>query len=166
MTKINKSRNSSISFKFQHIPSKYIFLFFLYGHAPRDVEVPKPGIKPAPQQRQCHVLNPLSHQGAPHVYFLRNNWKKSTWPKKPRWINSTWETTCTILCLTVFHDFQGRRKMCLTMRNVAGGWTRVWHVAIYCQKATADPKQSFSGREGRSHRHWDKWKAGCWWNPT
>ena len=27
------------------------------------VEVPRPGIEPVPQQRQCQILNPLSQQG-------------------------------------------------------------------------------------------------------
>ena len=41
----------------------------------KHVEVPEPGIKPTPQQWpeplqwQCHILNPLSHQGTPWFLF-------------------------------------------------------------------------------------------------
>ena len=37
-----------------------IFIFF-GGATP--VEFPRPGIKPAPQECQLQILNPLSHQG-------------------------------------------------------------------------------------------------------
>ena len=37
---------------------------------PWHAEVSRPGIKPMPQQQQCRILNPLSHQGIPMFTFL------------------------------------------------------------------------------------------------
>ena len=34
------------------------------------MEVPGPGIKAAPQQPQCHILNPLSHQVTPYCFSV------------------------------------------------------------------------------------------------
>ena len=51
------------------LTSLYLIIFFFWLH-PWHVEVPEPGIKPAPQQWQCQIiLNPLSHQGTP-IFFL------------------------------------------------------------------------------------------------
>ena len=38
------------------------FFFFSWPH-PQHVEVPGPGLKPTLAQRQCWILNPLSHSG-------------------------------------------------------------------------------------------------------
>ena len=39
----------------------FFFFFFFWPHA----EVPRPGIEPKPQQWQCQIVSPLSHQGTP-----------------------------------------------------------------------------------------------------
>ena len=36
---------------------------------PQHMEIPKPGIKPKPQQWQCQILNPLCHHGTPRYAF-------------------------------------------------------------------------------------------------
>ena len=41
------------------------FPFFFFWPHPQQGGVPGPGIEPAPQQWQCQILNPLSHQGTP-----------------------------------------------------------------------------------------------------
>ena len=44
------------------------------------VKVPWPGVKPVPQQWpeplpwQCQILNLVSHQGTPRMWFFRNPW--------------------------------------------------------------------------------------------
>ena len=39
------------------------FFFFFFWLYPQHTKVPGPGIRPMPQQWQCQILNPLSHQG-------------------------------------------------------------------------------------------------------
>lgn len=41
------------------------FVFFCFLPCPQHAEVPRPGIKPRPQQRQHQILNRLSYQGTP-----------------------------------------------------------------------------------------------------
>ena len=42
----------------------------MFWLCPWYAEVPKPGIKPAPQQWQCQILNLLSHEGSPVASFF------------------------------------------------------------------------------------------------
>lgn len=47
--------------------SKILFFFFFWlQHA----EIPGQGTKPAPQQWQCRILNPLGRQGTPPYFFI------------------------------------------------------------------------------------------------
>ena len=41
----------------------FFFCLFVFWLRLWDVEVPQSGIKPAPQQLQCRILNSLNHQG-------------------------------------------------------------------------------------------------------
>ena len=56
----------------------FVLFFFSFLTTPVQAEVPRPGIKPTPQpwpepqQWQCQIFNPLSHQGTP--YFKNNFW--------------------------------------------------------------------------------------------
>ena len=57
--------NFSISLKL--FPSIKSFFFPLWQSLQHG-EVPRPGIKPKPQQWKCQILNPLSHKGTPSKY--------------------------------------------------------------------------------------------------
>ena len=43
--------------------SKNVFFIFIFWPYLQRIQVPGPGIKPMPPQRQCWVLNPLCHSG-------------------------------------------------------------------------------------------------------
>ena len=57
-------------------PYLFIYLFISSWLHPRHVEVPRPGIEPAPQQRpeplrwQCWIVNPLCHKGTPILWLF------------------------------------------------------------------------------------------------
>ena len=52
---------------------KFFFFFFFFWLHPWHAEVPRPGIKPLPQQQQCQIFNPLSHKGTPETFFFLNH---------------------------------------------------------------------------------------------
>ena len=49
--------------------SGFRVLVFVFSPPLKHAEVPRPGIEPEPQQWQCWILNPLSHQGTPSLSF-------------------------------------------------------------------------------------------------
>ena len=53
-----------------HMHFIYIYFSYIYfGCGPRHEEVPRPGTEPSPQQWQHQILNLLSHQGTPIIFF-------------------------------------------------------------------------------------------------
>ena len=52
--------------------SAHSLLFFFFGCAYWQEEVPRPGIKPEPQQWLCQILNPLEPPGNSHDYHLKS----------------------------------------------------------------------------------------------
>ena len=60
----------------QRLFQVFLYLFFSFLPRPQHVEVPRPGIKPAPlqqsklQQWKYRSLNPLGHQRTPNIPFL------------------------------------------------------------------------------------------------
>ena len=47
----------------------FFFVLFCFWLCPWHEEVPRPGTEPEPQEWQCWILNPLSHQGIPNTYI-------------------------------------------------------------------------------------------------
>ena len=68
-------------FEIKHPSSACLFVLFVFWIHPWHVEVPRPGIKPEPQQWWHRVLNPLNYQNS-LCQFLRSKANPDTQGKK------------------------------------------------------------------------------------
>ena len=115
-------------------PSLFLFIYLFFGHGSGHVQVPKPWIKPTPQQWskllqwKHQILNPLHHKGTPAFPII-----------KCRQYSAYYGTLC-LGCVSCSPDWKRQR-------GLAQCWWRMRIIINMWRHPQVPPHQTFTGQK-------------------
>ena len=144
------------------------FFFFSFQPHPWHMEVPGPGIEPAPSQRQYQILNPLCHSRNSGTSLLYLDWvsahrESRTLPQSLSSCQRIYWREKTNFCIHPFYEFfqkaSGRANMTdfiLVVNWSLSSGNRI--VGTWFTHTSKPPQQLFPDTDNRlSHR--DLWEG-------